>query len=194
MGKVLADLRALSRPRSAALARPQLLPHNSQGISQHHGGHMSTLSDTRIRHAERGDLPAILALNAQLNPSDQPLPPAEQVEQIWDEILANSIMHTFVAEQAGRVMATCVLAIIPNLTRGAQPYGLIENVVVDAHARGGGIGTLLMQGALQFAWQRQCYKVMLMTGRPQAVGFYERAGFRSHEKFGLVAKPPKAGE
>ncbi|KAB8141673.1 GNAT family N-acetyltransferase [Chloroflexia bacterium SDU3-3] len=154
---------------------------------------MSTHSNTRIRHAERADLPTILALNAQLNPSDLPLPPAEQVEQVWGAILANPIMHTFVAEQAGRVVATCVLAIIPNLTRGTRPYGLIENVVVDQQARGGGIGTLLMRGALEFAWQRQCYKVMLMTGRAQAVGFYERAGFRSDEKFGLVAKPPRAG-
>lgn len=154
---------------------------------------MSTHSDTRIRHAKRADLPAILALNAQLNPGDMALPPEEQLGQVWDTILTNPIMHTFVADQGGQVIATCVLAIIPNLTRGARPYGLIENVVVAQQARGGGIGTLLMRGALEFAWQRQCYKVMLMTGRPQAVGFYERAGFRSDEKFGLVAKPPKAG-
>jgi GNAT superfamily N-acetyltransferase len=99
--------------------------------------------------------------------------------------------RSIVAEDEGQVLATCVLAIIPNLTRGAQPFGLIENVVTASALRGQGIGHTLLQAALAFAWQERCYKVMLLTGRPEAVPFYERVGFQKNIKIGLIAKPPK---
>jgi GNAT superfamily N-acetyltransferase len=152
---------------------------------------MHTPKNLTIRLAAQHDLPAILALNSQLNPDDLPLPPDEQLADVWQQLLDNPIMHTFVAEQAEQIVGTCVLAIMPNLTRGARPYGLIENVVTDAAVRGQGIGRALLQAVLAFAWQQRCYKVMLLTGRPDAVPFYERVGFRRDAKIGLVAKPPE---
>lgn len=142
-----------------------------------------------IRLANQGDLLAILALNSQLNPDDLPLPPDEQLADVWQQLLDNPIMHTFVAEQAGQIMGTCVLAIMPNLTRRARPFGLIENVVTDTAVRGQGIGRTLLQTVLAFAWQHDCYKVMLLTGRPDVVPFYEGVGFRRDAKLGLIAKP-----
>jgi GNAT superfamily N-acetyltransferase len=149
------------------------------------------LSDLIIRQALPGDLAAILALNAELHPGDQPLPSDEEVAQVWRHLIENPIMHPFVAEYAAQVVATCVLAILPNLTRGARPFGLIENVVTTSALRGRGIGRTLLQATLTFAWQRSCYKVMLLTGRPTAVSFYEQVGFRQDAKIGLIAKPPK---
>jgi|APCry1669189070_1035195.scaffolds.fasta_scaffold01321_1 GNAT superfamily N-acetyltransferase len=152
---------------------------------------MSTLPDLIIRRAEPSDLAAIVALNAELNPHDLPLPSDEEVAQVWQQVCDNPIMHTFVAEHAAQVVATCVLAIMPNLTRGARPFGLIENVVTARTMRGRGIGRALLQTVLAFAWQQHCYKVMLLTGRPEAVPFYERIGFHKDVKIGLIAKPPK---
>jgi GNAT superfamily N-acetyltransferase len=152
---------------------------------------MSTLPDLIIRRAEPGDLTAILGLNAELNPNDLPLPSDEEVAQVWQQVRDNPIMHTFVAEYEAQVVATCVLAIIPNLTRGTRPFGLIENVVTRSAKRGRGIGHALLQTVLTFAWQQRCYKVMLLTGRPEAVPFYERVGFQKDVKIGLIATPPK---
>jgi len=52
---------------------------------------------------------------------------------------------------------------------------------------------LAEQAVLSFAWQQRCYKVMLLTGRPEVVGFYQQVGFQTEGKIGLIAKPPKEG-
>lgn len=101
-----------------------------------------------------------------------------------------------VAEADDRLISTCVLVIVPNLTRGARPYGLIENVVTHPSYRGRGIGTRLLQHALDSAWRRNCYKVMLLTGsrREETLRFYELAGFQRNVKTGFVAYPPGVGQ
>jgi len=82
--------------------------------------------------------------------------------------------------------------IIPNLTRGCRPYGLIENVVTDENHRGKGYGKAVVGAALSHAWSAHCYKVMLMTSRQDegTALFYESAGFDRHEKKAFVIKPP----
>jgi GNAT superfamily N-acetyltransferase len=71
------------------------------------------------------------------------------------------------------------LIVIPNLTRGGKPYGLIENVVTHVGYRGRGYGTRILHAAVAAAWDAGCYKVMLMTGskQPSTLRFYESAGF-----------------
>lgn len=76
-------------------------------------------------------------------------------------------------------VTTCTLVVIPNLTRGAKPYALIENVVTHADHRGAGFGRAVLDAAVERAWDAGCYKVMLMTGskNPATLAFYEAAGF-----------------
>lgn len=73
-------------------------------------------------------------------------------------------LSLLVAEADGVLVGSCFLAMIPNLTRGARPYGLIENVVTHAGYRKQGIGTGLLRRALKIAWGQDCYKVMLLIG------------------------------
>jgi GNAT superfamily N-acetyltransferase len=56
-----------------------------------------------------------------------------------------------IAEDA--IIASCTLVVIPNLARGGQPYGLIENVVTHAAYRGRGFGKRLLRAAVEAAWQ-----------------------------------------
>jgi GNAT superfamily N-acetyltransferase len=110
---------------------------------------------------------------------------------MWEEMLHNPGLHCLVVEDTGRLVASCTLVIIPNLTRGARPYGLIENVVTHVDYRRQGIATRLLQQALEIAWEAGCYKVMLLTGRKDeaTLRFYEKAGFHRGEKTGFVATP-----
>ena len=141
-----------------------------------------------VRDAAPNELQAVLDLYRHLHAHDEPLKP-QRAEAVWREILDSPGFRCFVAEADGRLVASCVLAIIPNLTRGARPYGLVENVITHPEYRRRGIGTMVLRRAMDVAWERGCYKVMLLTGREDAHGFYEQVGFRRGVKTGFVATP-----
>jgi len=116
-----------------------------------------------VRPAGPDDLPAMLRLMAQLNPEDEALDPAVAAAT-WREILARPGVETLLACLGGEVVACLTLVVVPNLSRGARPYALVENVVTDAAHRGRRIGRALLDAALARAWELGAYKVMLMTG------------------------------
>jgi ribosomal protein S18 acetylase RimI-like enzyme len=144
-----------------------------------------------FRRINPDELDALLDLYRHLHESDSPLPDRETLLAAWKDLTTDPKLACLVAEEGGALVAACILVIVPNLTRGARPYGLIENVVTRRESRGRGVGTALLRHALALAWQRNCYKVMLLTGRKDegTLRFYERAGFRRGEKTGFVAKP-----
>jgi GNAT superfamily N-acetyltransferase len=136
------------------------------------------LSDSLIRAARQEDLEGVLDLYRHLHPGDPPLDAAAGAAP-WRALLQSGLATVFVAEQAGRPVASCTLVIVPNLTRGGRPYGLIENVVTHADCRRRGLGRRVLRAALDAAWEASCYKVMLATGSRQeaTLRFYEAAGF-----------------
>lgn len=145
----------------------------------------------QIRTIRPDELPALLSLYEHLHAADEPLPDAATVAQVWNELCNDPKLHCFVATADDAPVASCILIIIPNLTRCARPYGLIENVVTHAEYRRQGIGTALLQHALTIAWEQNCYKVMLLTGRKDegVFRFYEKAGFQRGVKTGFIAYP-----
>lgn len=146
-----------------------------------------------IRPITDHDLPALLELYRHLHAADEPLPDEPTLHRVWNALLIDPKLHVLVAEGDGTLLASCILVIVPNLTRGARPYGLIENVVTHRNYRRQGIGTRLLQHALEIAWGQHCYKVMLLTGRKdEAVfRFYEGVGFKRGTKTGFIAYPPE---
>jgi GNAT superfamily N-acetyltransferase len=148
-----------------------------------------------VRPIDKSELDDLLNLYAHhlFSTPDAPLPPRGQLEKLWNEIFDNPMLHYFVVEVEGKTVATCTITIIPNLTRGARPYGLIENVVTHADYRGRGLAKTLLKHTLNFAWTANCYKVMLLSGtyRQAAHGLYESVGFSKDEKIGYIATPPK---
>ena len=147
--------------------------------------------DVGIREIRPDELDALLALyDPHLHAEDAPLPDRAALATLWSEIVANPLLHYLVAEIGGQLIASCTLAITPNLTRGARPYGLIENVVTHDDFRRRGIATAVLGRALDIARERGCYKVMLLTGKkdPGVLRFYEKAGFSRDAKTGFVAR------
>lgn len=136
-----------------------------------------------IRPATPGDLPGVLALHRQLNPGDPVLDLADAAP-VWAALLGSGLTTPFVAEIEGRLVASCTLAIVPNLSRGARPYGVIENVVTDEGHRRTGLGRAVLEAALDKAWKADCYKVLLATGsrRESTLRFYQGVGFQRDAK------------
>lgn len=145
-----------------------------------------------IRPIAASELNDLLALYAHLHSADDPQPDAPKVQAVWQELLANPRYRYFGGYVGGQLVVSCNLTVIPNLTRGCRPYGLIENVVTHAEHRQQGYGKAVLRHALAQAWSVGCYKVMLLTGRkdPATLRFYESAGFDPHDKQAFIAKAP----
>lgn len=89
----------------------------------------------------------------------------------------------------GRILAMLTLHLLPNVTYGGRPYGLVENVVTAGVARGRGHGRAVMQAAIDAAWAAGAYKIMLLTGQARgARGFYEAMGFDADHKWGMTLR------
>ena len=148
-----------------------------------------------IRKAHPDDFDAIIRLYRQLQPADPILSDGSD-RATFDAILGSPGLRLFVLEQDGRVAATTYLNVIPNLSRRASPYAVIENVVVEESLRGRGLGKQIMAATLQAAWAAGCYKAMLMTGSTNASthAFYRNCGFSPDEKTAYLARPRVAPE
>lgn len=140
-------------------------------------------TDALIRPVREGDLDGLLALMRHLNPSDVPADDAAQAAS-WAAMLASPLVTVVVAEMQGVLAASCVLVVVPNLTRGGRPFAVIENVVTHGGYRRQGLGHAVLAEAVARARQAGCYKVMLATGskEPGTHRFYQEAGFASGSK------------
>ncbi len=146
-----------------------------------------------VREIGEGDLAALLALYAHLHQQDDPLPDSGIVETVWQHIQSSPDFFALGGYVDEQLICSCCLVLVPNLTRGCRPYGVIENVVTHEGFRGNAYGSKLLQHTLEIAWSNNCYKVMLMTGRlnEKTFEFYESVGFDRHAKQAFIAKPPK---
>ena len=142
-----------------------------------------------IRIASQADHQGVMSLMRQLNRADPEIN-LEQSSAIYDTITRSRWFSLIVAEFDGRLVGTCYLNIVPNLTRESRPYALIENVVTDRDYRNRGIGRAVMRHAVALAREARCYKVMLMTGRSDDAvhAFYESCGFIAGEKFAYIQR------
>jgi GNAT superfamily N-acetyltransferase len=140
-------------------------------------------------------VPALLALYAELHPAD-PQPAVQTAHDVWLGIEAQAGRTILVAEAvgpsdaatraesagpAGAVVGTVDCIVLPNLTRGARPFALVENVVVTTGHRRSGVGSALLEAAVVLARQAGCYKIQLLSRaeRHGAHAFYESYGFRA---------------
>lgn len=140
-----------------------------------------------VRLINSQELPGLLQLYRHLHPDDPELAPGSLQEQ-WDVIMNDPGMKIIVVERDGMLVASCVLLVALNLTRGARPFGLIENVVTHSGFRKLGYGRMVLDYAVEYARGQNCYKVMLLTGsKMEGVHtFYESCGFRKGAKTGFV--------
>lgn len=134
----------------------------------------------QVRRACPEDLPAVLALYAQMD--DGKHLPMEEAEAIYDQLSAYPDFRLYVAECEGRVVGTFTLLVMRNLAHMGSASGLVESVVVDEAFRGRRIGRAMMEFARAHCRERGCYKLALSSNlsRERAHAFYDGLGFDRH--------------
>jgi GNAT superfamily N-acetyltransferase len=135
-----------------------------------------------IRPAKEGDLEAILTLYAQPDLDNGEVLTREEAAEVFAKMRSYPDYKIYVAEFGGVIIGTFALLIMDNLGHLGAPSGIIEDVAVDPKWQGQGIGTKMMQFALEVSRNRGCYKVALSSNvkREKAHRFYEKAGFVKH--------------
>ena len=68
------------------------------------------------------ELGAMLALYQHLHTTDAPAAP-DLLEQQWHAMLHDPRLYCLVTVIDDHLVSSCTLVIVPNLTRGARPYG-----------------------------------------------------------------------
>lgn len=149
------------------------------------------MTDLTIRPAAPSDIPAIVALLADdaigaTRESPDDLTPYQAA---FARLAADPQQHLIVAERAGRAVGTLQLTVIPGLSRRGATRTIIEAVRIDATERGSGLGTELIEWAIDKSRELGADLVQLTSDatRTDAHRFYERLGFvASHLGFKLA--------
>lgn len=147
-------------------------------------------NEYNIRLIKKQELRSLLDLYKHFNNGDPELEDNKKLEDLWNFIYSNPNMYYIVAEKDGKLVSSCTITIIQNLTRNMRPYGLIENVVTHSEHRNKGLGKKVLHKAIDIANDNGCYKVMLLTGskKEETLNFYKSAGFRDDIKTGFIIK------
>ena len=138
----------------------------------------------KTRAATQADIAVLLELYLDLTRAPT-IGDASHVQRVLDH--PGTAIFVAEADQGPKAMVT--LHLLPNVTWGGRPYGLVENVVSHATVRGQGYGRAALAAAVDAARSADAYKVMLLTGRGRSArGFYEKLGFSAEDKWGMTLR------
>lgn len=154
------------------------------------------MNDLTFRDATPDDLTIILRLGhggdargADTPPLDEQSLADPRYRAAFDAIAADPHHRLIVAERNAEVVGTLQITFIPGLPRFGMTRGLLENVHIRADQRGNGLGTAMVQWAIERCREAGCGMVQLTSNkvRLDAHRFYRRLGFaQSHEGFKLM--------
>ncbi|MFJ3231342.1 GNAT family N-acetyltransferase [Streptomyces sp. NPDC086787] len=146
------------------------------------------MADLEIRPVVAADLPEVVGmladdpLGAERESPDDMAPYLAALERLAED--PNQCLVVAVREE--RIVGTLQLTFIPGLSRRGATRSIIEAVRIHRDERGSGLGTQLIEWALDESRRRDCQLVQLTsdTSRTDAHRFYERLGFSaSHVGF-----------
>jgi GNAT superfamily N-acetyltransferase len=143
-----------------------------------------------IRAATRADVPAIVGMLADDPLGAQRETPGDLAPyyEAFEHIAKDPRQHLMIAVHDGKPAGTLQLSIQQGLSRRGASRAVIEAVRVHRDMRGEGLGTELIQWAINRSRELGAVLVQLTSdnSRHDAHRFYERLGFvRSHTGFKL---------
>ena len=140
---------------------------------------------TNVRPLSPADFEGVADLFRTLHPTQK----LDKDPAHFADILNHPGTTVFGCVVESRLVSMATLHLLPNMSYGARPYGVIENVVTLDAYRGLGYARATIKAVLKTAMDRGAYKVMLLTGRANnAIGFYEKLGFSQDEKAGMIIR------
>ena len=137
-----------------------------------------------IREAKAGDQEAIENLYRNLCPNAPVRVLPERIEQIRND----PYNFLYVDEEDGHILGTVFLTVCLSPLFGTQPFGVMENFVVDEEHRGRGIRGALIHHIFDVGRAHKCFSVKLLSSsfREEAHRFFEKNGFNSKDKKAFV--------
>ncbi|UNO40920.1 GNAT family N-acetyltransferase [Streptomyces sp. MST-110588] len=141
------------------------------------------MSDYEIRPATEDDLPAIVAMLADdhLGATRESPDDLTPYRTAYERLAQDPNQHLIVAVREGRPVGTLQLTVVPGLSRRGATRSIIEGVRVHSDERGNGLGTRLIDWAVEESRALGCQLVQLTSDatRVDAHRFYERLGFEA---------------
>lgn len=153
------------------------------------------MSEILFRNATPDDIGTIVQLSHAGDSRGSHTPPLDpatlddpRYRAAFDEIDADPSHRLIVAERDGDIVGTIHITFIPGLPGLGMKRGLLENVHIRADQRGNGLGSTMVQWAIERCKEAGCGMIQLTSNKTRldAHRFYEKLGFsKSHEGFKL---------
>ncbi len=135
---------------------------------------------THVATATEAQIPALCALLHELFSQETEFTPdADAQYRGLARIIAHPAVGTVLVAHEYAVAVGMVNVLFTESTALGARVALVEDLIVTAGARGKGIGTLLLQAALQAARTQGCKRITVLTDghNTGALRFYARHGF-----------------
>lgn len=136
-----------------------------------------------IRPARPGDIPRMAELLSELFALESDFIPSLEKQTdglscLIDDPTGRS--RLFVAECAGAITGMASVQILVSTAEGGR-VGLVEDVIVDQHHRGAGIGSLLLEHLIAWSRAKGLRRLQLLADRENtaALNFYGTNGWHS---------------
>lgn len=134
----------------------------------------------QIRPAQKDDIPSLVTLLWELfSQEDEFTPNTENQIRGLSDILNNH--HTgliLTARLNDRIVGMVILLFTVSTALGAK-VALLEDMVVSSEYRHQGIGSLLLNSAIEYAQNAQCKRITLLTDSDNQIAhqFYQQHNF-----------------
>lgn len=153
------------------------------------------MAELTFRDATPTDIATIILLSHAGDARGTDTPPLDpatlddpRYRAAFDAIAADANHRLVVAEKHGEIVGTLQISLIPGMPNFGMKRGMLENVHIRADQRGTGLGTEMVNWAIERCREAGCGLVQLTSNklRHDAHRFYEKLGFaRTHEGFKL---------
>lgn len=134
----------------------------------------------QITPANTSDIPALCDLLGILFSQEADFKPNHEAQSLGLARIISSpeIGHIVVARQDNQIIGMVNLLFTISTALGDR-VALLEDMVVSPNARGSGVGSRLLEQAIQFASLNGCKRITLLTDstNESAQRFYQKHGF-----------------